>query len=146
MGSVQSEYGHSMSASLPGHRPRVIVAEDDPEMRRLLTATIAADGYDVTNADTGPALLMAIGRFGQENALPALIVSDIRMPGRSGLQVLQWLRDAGWQVPVILITAFGGDEVMEQATHLGAACVLSKPFDLDDLRTTVARLAPCDAA
>lgn len=145
MGSVQAANSQSIPAAGYPAPQRVLVAEDDPEMRRLLTASIAADGYEVTNADSGPALLMAIGRFGLQNTLPAVIVSDVRMPGLSGLRVLEWLRGAGWSVPMILISAFIDDELVERATQLGAASVLSKPFDLDDLRAEVTRLAPRDA-
>jgi len=127
-------------------RPRVMVAEDDAALRRLLTRALDAAGYAVTSADTGPALLMSLWRAALHSRLPALIVSDIRMPGRSGLEVARVLRDKGWSVPVILITAFVDEDVVTLGQRVGAAAVLSKPFDLDDLLTEVARLAPCPGA
>jgi len=62
-----------------------------------------------------------------------LIVSDIRMPGWSGLDVLAGLKHADVRIPMVLITAFGDDETHRQASHLGAVAVVDKPFDMDHL-------------
>ena len=65
------------------------------------------------------------------------------MPICSGLQILSALRDAHWRTPVILMTAFGDEATCKQAESL-SAMLFDKPFDLDDLRTAVANLLPCD--
>ena len=72
---------------------------------------------------------------------PDAIVSDVRMPGHSGLEMLAALRRAGWTTPVVLITAFGDRWVHDQARQLGAAAVLDKPFDIDALRAVLLSLA-----
>ncbi len=72
-----------------------------------------------------------------------LIVSDVRMPICSGLEIVRAIRDSGWTVPVILMTAFGDDETRDRAAQLNAV-LFDKPFDLDDLRTAVLSLVPAD--
>jgi DNA-binding NtrC family response regulator len=69
-----------------------------------------------------------------------LIVSDVRMPGWTGLDLLDVVRRARMGTPVLLITAFGAPETHQEAARLGAGAVLNKPFDLDEFRATVAAL------
>jgi DNA-binding response OmpR family regulator len=135
---------HSITA--PGRRrseerpPRVLLAEDDAELRRFLATTLRRDGYEVIEAKNGDELLSLIGsQILSPLDRPAidLVVSDIRMPGQSGLRVLASLRRADWGTPVVLITAFGDRETHEEARRLGAVAVFDKPFDIDDLRTVV---------
>ncbi|MGO9837936.1 MAG: response regulator [Polyangiaceae bacterium] len=66
-----------------------------------------------------------------------MIVSDIRMPICSGLQILAAMRDARWRTPVILMTAFGDETTRRHAESLDAVLV-DKPFEMDDLRAAVA--------
>jgi len=125
----------------------VLVAEDDRAMRELITTLLRDAGYDVVEACDGAQLLDRIGdlagRLHGRNAI-ALIISDIRMPGLTGLDVLAALRVAYWRTPVILITAFGSEESHAEADQLGALAVLDKPFALDDLLALVRRtVAPC---
>jgi DNA-binding response OmpR family regulator len=65
-----------------------------------------------------------------------LILTDVHMPGCSGLDVIEVLRDADWKTPVIVMTAFGDDETRARAEQLGAV-MLEKPFRLDSLRAAV---------
>lgn len=115
---------------------RVLVAEDDQELRWLITRTLKKNGFEVVEAKDGSALLDCAGEILLENhTLSGLdvIISDIRMPGFSGLDVLAGLKHAGVRVPVVLITAFGDDFTHEQAKRLGAAAIVDKPFDMDEL-------------
>lgn len=114
--------------------PRLLVAEDDFEMRRLLTQVLTAVGYEVVPVEDGHALLEALaGSLYADRPRPFdLVISDVRMPGCGGLEVLSSLRDAGWRIPFVFITAFGDDMTHAEAARLGSE-VLDKPFDLDDL-------------
>ncbi len=126
--------------------PRVVVAEDDDEMRRLVVEALRKDGYEVEEARDGGRLLVRAAAYYTHRAAVAdvdLIVSDIRMPICSGLQILQGLREAHWHIPVILMTAFGDDATRARAEKLGAI-LFDKPFDIDDLRTAVQSLVPID--
>lgn len=131
------------SRARPLHAPpRVIVAEDDDEMRLIVVSALRSDGYDVREALDGKQLL---AQMAAEHLSPGatvdLVISDIRMPGCSGLQILERLRDAHWTAPMILMTAFGDDETRAQAAQLGAI-LFDKPFAIDDLRTAVLNLLP----
>lgn len=115
--------------------PRILVAEDDKEMRRLLVWNLHKAGFDVVECSDGWELLDNLGNpvlSGDPEDFD-LIVSDIRMPGVSGLEVLEGIHDTEWFVPMILITAFGSDEVHRSAERNGAAAVFDKPFDIEDL-------------
>ena len=129
-------------------RRRVLLAEDDTEMRSMLADELRRDGYDVLQASDGAevtVLLSALRNTPKE--APEAIIMDVRMPARTGLELLADLRKNDWRVPVILITAFGGREVHEKARQLGAQAVLDKPFDVDDLQTALLRsLPPAPAA
>jgi two-component system cell cycle response regulator CpdR len=127
---------------------RILVAEDDAEMRRLVTDALRDDGYEVIELADGGRLLVDIAA--RLKAEPRgddidLIVSDIRMPVCTGLQILEALRQAHWRTPVILMTAFGDEATRKQAESLRAV-LFDKPFDLDDLRTAVANMLPTDGA
>ncbi len=129
-----------------GERPPcVLVAEDDDDIRQMLVAALERDGYEVLEAKDGGELLDHVGSsllFGDIFPRPDVIVSDIRMPGFTGLEVLAGLRDASWSTPVVLITAFGSEEAHQEALRLGADAIFDKPFDVDDLRTVVLNVMP----
>jgi len=115
----------------------VCVAEDDPEMRRLIVDSLLRDGARVDEAPSGLALFDRLRRASLENDLPDILVSDIRMPGLTGLQMTAVIRDRGWGMPIVLVTAFGDEETHDAAAAVGATVVFDKPFDIDDLRTAV---------
>ena len=119
-------------------RPLVLVAEDDHEMRRLVADAIRRDGYDVEELADGGRLLVRVARDG---AGIALVVTDVRMPVCSGLDVVRGLREANRTVPVIVMTAFGDDEMRERAAALGAL-LFDKPFAMDSLRAAVRSIVP----
>lgn len=123
---------------------RVLLAEDDAQMRCLVAEALRADGLEVVELSDGGRLLVDIAarlKTGRGDASIDLIVSDIRMPICTGLQILGALRDAHWHTPVILMTAFGDEATRKHAESLRAV-LFDKPFDLDDLRTAVANMLP----
>ena len=136
---------HRSTKSLrAGWTARVLLAEDNDEMRTLLAAILRADGYQVVEAKDGRELLSGLLAARERGRPPTidLVVSDIRMPACSGLAVLERLREVDWSIPVILITAFGSQETHSRARSLGAALVLDKPFDLEELRHAVRSVVP----
>ncbi|MDP1826450.1 MAG: response regulator [Archangium sp.] len=129
--------------SAPTRRARVLIAEDDSELLRLLAATLASDGYEVEEVTNGYDLLGRVSRISPPGQMLDLVISDIRMPYMTGLEVLSMLRrlgGQGWRTPVILITAFGDPETHAEAQRLGAE-IFDKPFDLDLLRARALELA-----
>lgn len=127
--------------------PRILVAEDDPEMRRLMLWRLNNAGFETVECSDGWQLLDHLGNpvLSGEPDNYDLIVSDIRMPGVTGLEVLEGIHEAEWFVPMILITAFGNDEVHRQANELGAAAMFDKPFDIDDLITKIREILALDS-
>jgi DNA-binding response OmpR family regulator len=125
-----------------GSVPCILLAEDDEDMRLLLAAALRADGYEVVEARDGGRLLVHLAQAylsDRSHKAYDLLVTDIRMPVCSGLQILESLRQAHWQTPAVLMTAFGDEQTRLRADALGAI-MFAKPFDVDDLRTAVLHL------
>jgi two-component system response regulator (stage 0 sporulation protein F) len=122
---------------------RVLVAEDDPDMRKLVVEALEKDGHDVRQAADGGELLAQIaGERGREASFASVdvVVSDVRMPGYSGLEMFERLFDARWRIPVILMTAFGDRDTRRRAERVGAI-LFDKPLVLEELRVAVNRLS-----
>lgn len=118
----------------------LLLVEDDAEMRRMLAVALRRDGHLVIEAADGDEALdwLAPGVLeGDLERVPDLVVSDIRLPYFSGLEILEGLQVARRRIPVILITGFPDRETHARATGLGAERVLAKPFDLGELRAAV---------
>jgi len=126
---------------LPWRRPpTILLVEDDEEMRRLLELVLRRDGYEVVACPDGDTAIdwLGDGVFdGYYEQLPALVVSDVRLPYIDGLELLETLHSPTTGVPIVLITAFPDAGLYERAFALGARSVLAKPFDLDELRAVV---------
>jgi len=114
---------------------RILVIDDDPGFRELLTAILSDEGYEVESG-TSIADAMRLGAVRQYN----LVISDLRLPDGSGIEILRWFSEQGPNVPVIVITAFGTFESAVEAVKLGAEDYLGKPLNSpDELRMTVRR-------
>ena len=126
---------------VPWRRGRtLLLVEDDLEMRRMLAAALRRDGYFVVEAANGDDALVWLGPGvldGDLERIPDLVVSDIRLPYFTGLEILESLQVSTRRIPVILITGFPDRDTYAHASRLGAECVLEKPFDLAELRAAV---------
>jgi DNA-binding response OmpR family regulator len=121
--------------------PRVLVAEDDVEMRRLLVETLTREGLTVSEARDGAELMeIAVRTLQEDGSAPELVITDVRMPGRNGIEALRALRATLKSSAILVITAFGDEATRRQAGEVGAAAVLDKPFELSELCAAVARL------
>lgn len=109
---------------------RVLLADDDHAMRGMLESALLRAGFEVETASNGADLLARLDAAERNRRAPQLIVSDICMPGLTGLDVLTRVRSHFPTVPVILITAFGDALTHRRAHALGAVEVIDKPFDL----------------
>jgi CheY-like chemotaxis protein len=147
-GECTTSSAHAMQSSNSPHWPRglqeigareaparVVVAEDDSELRGMLSALLRRNGYEVVEACTGVELLEVVHSMvlGSDGGAPVeLVIADVRMPGASGVRAVSELRQSDWNTAVILITAFSDPELSAEAARLGAV-VLDKPFDLQHL-------------
>jgi CheY-like chemotaxis protein/ribosome-associated translation inhibitor RaiA len=141
----QSSTNHSLQSNYYKHPPlRILISEDDLEMRRMLSWYLQKKGCDITASINGNDLIKHLGFLGPSQNFHEfdLIISDIRMPGISCLQVLEAAKEFDDFPPMILITAFPDRETLDLSKRLGAAAVLTKPFDMDDLLATISRIYP----
>jgi len=143
--SIQSVTNRSPQDSCYKHSPlRILLAEDDLEMRRMLSWYLQKKRCDVVECKDGNDLMRHLGFIGPLEYFHGfdLIISDIRMPGITGLQVLETAKEFDDFPPMILITAFPDKQTLDLSKRLGAAAILSKPFDMDELLTTISQIFP----
>ncbi len=114
--------------------PTILVVDDDKSMREALSDTLQLEGYDVKAVSTAQDALAAL--YGDLSI--DLMLSDVQMDPMDGLSLLRSVRQAGLDVPVLLMTAFASVEQAIQAIRLGAVDYLSKPFDAKQLLEKVA--------
>ncbi len=112
--------------------PRILIVDDDPGQRSLLNSFLRGQHFDTVTADSGPQALelLRTGKFD-------MMISDVRMPGLTGLETLRLARKENATLPVLLVTAF--TDVREAVTAMrdGAVNYLAKPIDLDELLASV---------
>jgi CheY-like chemotaxis protein len=123
-------------------RLRILLAEDDDELRSLLAEALRKDGYQVIEVRNGVLLDDVIRELAPQSVFQPheIVISDVRMPGRTGLSVLESHQGCPWCPRFIFMTGFGDDELRDEASRLGAA-VLEKPFELDQLRHVLGEVA-----
>jgi DNA-binding NtrC family response regulator len=115
-------------------KPRIVVVDDEIRMAEAMSAALERSGYDCATFGSGEAALAAVLGRGAD-----LVVTDWRMSGLDGLELLRRLRAARGAIPVILVTAYGDIPSAVQAMREGAFDYVTKPFDNDELRGLVAR-------
>lgn len=108
-------------------RPRVLLAEDDALLRAMMARRLRADGLDVIEAENGDDAVAQLGAADLD-----LLVMDVRMPGRSGLEVAYLLRTWSATTPVVLVTAYPEPELFDEVDRIGAT-LLAKPFAFSHL-------------
>jgi DNA-binding NtrC family response regulator len=111
---------------------RILIADDEKNMRWVLREALEPVGYDVAEASDGKEALSAIAE--QE---PDLLVLDHRMPAPDGMEVLRRLRGKGYRFPVIMLTAHGNVQTAVEAMKAGASEYVTKPFDLEELKLAI---------
>jgi DNA-binding NtrC family response regulator len=112
--------------------PRILIVDDDPSQRSLLNSFLRSQGFDTVTVDSGERALETLrtGKFG-------MMISDVRMPGLSGLETLRLARQEHATLPVLLVTAFTDVRDAVAAMRDGAVNYLAKPIDLDELMACV---------
>ncbi|HWB94671.1 MAG TPA: response regulator transcription factor [Puia sp.] len=115
---------------------KILVAEDEPILIRIIEMRLKKDGYEVLLAEDGQ---QALDRL--EQGPPDLIITDIMMPYASGLEIIASVRARTWpKVPVIILSAMGQEDVVLEAFQLGADDYITKPFSPNELSVRVRRL------
>ena len=115
-------------------RPLILVVEDEPELRAVVTFILQEEGFDVETASDGQ---QAVDRV--RITRPALVVLDMGLPILSGEEVAAELQKFYPEPPPILVMSAAG-AIAERARRIGAASYIAKPFDLDELASTVRKI------
>ncbi|HVU50887.1 MAG TPA: sigma-54 dependent transcriptional regulator [Polyangia bacterium] len=122
-----------MSLTVEPEAKRVLIADDELNMRRVLEAILRREGYDVVTAANGLDALAAMNRDVHT------VITDLKMPGLDGMGLLKKLSADYGDVPVVMITAHGSVENAVEAVKLGAFDYLEKPFEQEQIRQVVAK-------
>jgi DNA-binding response OmpR family regulator len=133
-------FDSDITAIRPRSRPaHILVADDNETVRQYMAEALTDAGYQVTVSDAGDSLLRSL----QDVTIEAwpddgvdLVIADVRMPGRTGLDVVRCLQASGWSTPVILMTAHASEPMVAEARALGA-WLFVKPFTVEALREVV---------
>ena len=125
----------------PTESRRVLVVDDDPGQRSLLTSFLKGQGFETVSAESGEEALKVL-----ESTAIEIMISDVRMPGISGLETLHRIRERTAALPVLLVTAYPDIREAVGAMRDGAVNYLQKPIDLDELLSTVRKATGLEVA
>jgi two-component system KDP operon response regulator KdpE len=108
-------------------RPRILVVDDEPQIRRALRVALRANGYEIAEAETGAEAIDAVALD-----RPDLVILDLALPDLDGVEVCRRLRE--WtQLPIIVLSAHGDDQAKVRALDEGADDFVTKPFSVPEL-------------
>ena len=115
---------------------KILVAEDEMIMLKTIEHRLKKDGHTVITSQDGREALQKIEEYS-----PDLILTDIMMPFVSGLEIIAAVKKAGRNIPIIVLSAMGQENVVLEAFELGAADYITKPFSPNELSVRVKRYA-----
>jgi two-component system response regulator AtoC len=114
---------------------RILVIDDEKNLRESIVEYLSLEKIEAVAASSGEE-----GQVLLQREVFDAVVLDLKMPGISGIELLQWIRDAGPEVPVIMMSAFGEVQDAVKAMKLGARDYLVKPFDPEELVLRLRRI------
>ncbi len=112
----------------PSCKQRILVIDDEPDIRETLDMFLSSLGYEVSTAESGHTAVEQVQREAFD-----LVITDIRMPGMSGVDVMAALRRINPGLPVIVVSGYISEESGLRCSEAGAVGIIGKPFRLDDL-------------
>ena len=124
--------------------PSVLLAEADKEVRKLLKYSLTKCGYSVIECSHGIELMSRLGTLATADKPDKvdLVITDIRMPGISGLEIFKEIKNEGGFPPFILISASRDKVLCNQEKRFGAVSIFGNPFDVDELLVKVMKIVP----
>src|SRR5271155_3799655 len=115
-------------------RKQVLIVDDEPNLRKILSAQLSRDGYDVLTAEDGEQGLALL----KDHHID-LVITDLKMPKVDGMTLLKRALLEEPELPIVVITAHGTIDTAVEALKLGAFDFVTKPFDKDELRQIIAK-------
>jgi DNA-binding NtrC family response regulator len=120
------------------NRTRILVVDDEPDVREMLSLALSQAGYEVDDASDGFTALAKVSRY-----RPDVVVTDLRMPGMTGVDLVQRMRRIHEDIPVILATGLETWDLCTAAEAYGAVTCLVKPIDVEDLVWNIEMALAC---
>jgi two-component system response regulator (stage 0 sporulation protein F) len=111
---------------------KVLIVDDQNGIRVMLSELLHSEGYSIYQASNGRIALELVQQY-----QPDLVLLDMKIPGMSGLEILRQIKQQHPEIKVIMMTAYGELNMLNEARDLGALMNFSKPFDIDELRLAV---------
>jgi len=113
-------------------KQKLLIVDDQNGIRLLLVEVFSSEGYETFQASSGQTALDIV-----KEKRPDLVLLDMKMPGMDGLEILKRIKDIDPDMKVIMMTAYGELELINEAQRYGALMHFTKPFDIDELRAAV---------
>lgn len=113
-------------------KQKLLIVDDQNGIRVLLMEVFSSEGYDTFQASNGKLALDIVRKD-----KPDLVLLDMKIPGMDGLEILKHIKKIDSDIKVIMMTAYGELDMINEATELGALMHFTKPFDIDELRIAV---------
>lgn len=114
---------------------KIMIVDDQPGIRMLLEEVFSTEGFTTLSAGTGQEALDIF-----KNERPELVLLDMKIPGMDGIEILKRMKRECKGAQVVMMTAYGELDLIEEAKNWGAVCHFTKPFDVFELRETVKNL------
>lgn len=115
-----------------GMARRVLIVDDQFGIRILLNEVLQREGYETFQAANGPQALDIVKKYP-----PDLVLLDMKIPGMDGIEILKRMKQMDQNIRIIIMTAYGELDMIQEARDLGALTHFAKPFDIDDIRKAV---------
>jgi two-component system, response regulator, stage 0 sporulation protein F len=116
---------------------KILIVDDQFGIRILLNEVLQKEGYDTYQAANGIQALEIVSKHS-----PDLVLLDMKIPGMDGIEILKRMRVIDKEIRVIIMTAYGELDMIQEAKDLGALTHFAKPFDIDDIRSAVKQYLP----
>lgn len=110
-------------------RAKILVVDDEPTICNMMSVFLKQLGYEVRTVNSGEE---AIALFGEDP--PDMVLLDISMPGMRGIDVLRRIKSKKADCGIIMLSAYGDDQTIQEALDMGAYCYIQKPMELMDLK------------
>jgi phosphoserine phosphatase RsbU/P len=121
-------------------KKRIFIADDEVTLLHTMAFTLKRKGFEVEIAEDGESAYKKILETYQNNQLYDLIITDIQMPGLSGLELILKIREAGINTPILAITGFGNMNMVVDLMRAGCKDYLDKPFSMKDFIDRISKL------
>ena len=116
-------------------RTKILVVDDEPTICSMMNVFLTQIGYEVRTVNSGDDAITAF-----DNDPPDMVLLDISMPGMRGIDVLQLMKNRKANCGIIMLSAYGDDQTIQEAMDMGAYCNIQKPMELMDLKQRLVEL------